>query len=47
MTHKDNAKHQPSYRDRQKAKGLVLVQRWVPVDKLAAVNKAIDEAVNG
>jgi hypothetical protein len=47
MTHKDNAKHQASYRDRQKAKGLVLVQRWVPAGKLEAVCKAMDEAVNG
>lgn len=45
MTHKDNAKHQASYRDRQKAKGLVLVQRWVPKEKLDAVGKAIDEAI--
>lgn len=45
MSHKNNAKHQASYRDRQKAKGLVLVQRWVPAGKLEAVCKAIDEAV--
>ena len=45
MSHKDNAKHQASYRDRQKAKGLVLVQRWVPKEKADAVCKAIEEAV--
>lgn len=45
MTALTNAEHMKAKRARKAEAGLVLIRKWVPADKEAAVRAAIEEAV--